>query len=149
MEVRVGDRVRSTSQAKFLGEIWADVFDSDCIVCLQNFDPPQQLPIPTFTFTISNKVEGSGTTEALTIPLRIYNRHLACIAENQINYFLISHFWDESVAVANDSRSSNDEAEILVPRCLWGTFAAVEAEYGPDIELWHDYISIPQWQRDT
>ena len=152
INIWVGDDVRSTTKGRFLQDIWTDYFDSVCLVCSADFNPPQQPPIRTISLLI-----GQGRPEDLidleadpsTIRLRIHNRHLHCIIERQIQYVPVSHAWHERVALAHLSKLSNVEAENIVYASPIQVLMAAMEKLGLDVEVWHDYISVPQWQRDT
>ncbi|KAM3069266.1 hypothetical protein ACMFMG_010774 [Clarireedia jacksonii] len=124
INILVGDHVRSTTKGQFLKHIWTDYFDSGRPEDLTEANPS-------------------------TICLRIHNRHLHCIIERQIQYVPVSHAWHERVALAHISKLSNDEAEEVVYNTAIQILIAATEKLGPNIEVWHDYISVPQWQRDA
>lgn len=150
INICVGDDVRPTTRGRFLQDIWTDTFDSVCMVCSEDFSPPQQAPIRTMSISITQEgLDAFPEPDPSTISLRIHNRHLYCIKERQVQYIPASHAWHEQVALAHLSRLSNNEAERLVRIVPIQTLMAAMDKFGPDVEIWHDYISVPQWQRDT
>jgi hypothetical protein len=150
INIGVGDDVRPTTKGRFLQDIWTDTFDSVCMVCSEDFSPPQKSPIRTISISISQEgLDAFPEPDPSTISLRIHNRHLHCIIERQIQYIPVSHAWHERVALAHLSRLSNNEAERLVHTVPIQTLIAAMDNFGLDVELWHDYVSVPQWQRDT
>ncbi|KAK3364160.1 hypothetical protein B0T25DRAFT_598007, partial [Lasiosphaeria hispida] len=138
--VHVGERVHSTTRRSFLTEIWTDVFDSNCMVCSKDFDPPHEPPIRTIS--IHGLLEGDDNPDPSKISFRIHNRHLHCIVEHGIRYFPVSYAWHEPVALANLTKLSNDEAENLVYEAPAKLLVAAMDKYGLGVELWHDYITI-------
>ena len=112
IKVHVSDDVRPTTKRRFLQDIWTDTFDSNCMVCSEDFIPPRQPPIRTIS--IAGLADGVSEPDPTTISLQIHNRHLRCIIERGIQYIPVSHAWHEPVALANLSKLSNDEAELLV-----------------------------------
>lgn len=150
IQIWVGDDIRYTTKERFLKDIWTDYFESVCMVCFADFNPPQQPSIRTISLLI-----GQGRPEDLvepdpsTIRLRIHNRHLRCIIERQIQYVPVSHAWHERVALAHLSKLSNIEAERFVCDTPIQILMAAMDKLGLNIKIWHDYISVPQWRRGT
>lgn len=71
--------------------------------------------------------------------------HLQCAAANGLVYYAVSHAWDSSVGDAWASRVPTLEAaEVILTRPL-RVLQAVTRRFGPQACIWHDYISIPQW----
>jgi len=137
--------VRSTTTERFLHDIWTGFFDSVCLICSAGFDPPQQPPIRTLSLSFAQDDPDNPSTTFL----RIHNRHLQCIIDNNIQYLPISHVWHQLVSLAHLSKLSNTQAKYLVYRVPVRSLMAAVDKFGLDTEVWHDYISVPQWQSDT
>ncbi|KAL0253428.1 hypothetical protein SLS55_010407 [Diplodia seriata] len=86
---------------------------------------------------------------ALGRTILTFDRHLSCASKT--NYIAISHVWNPTVsAVQNGSGSSAEtqQARVLavqLPMRIWDGVHACS----PGAELWHDYLSVPQWQGDV
>jgi hypothetical protein len=107
VKIRVDDGARPTTNRRYLQDMWMDTFDSNCLVCKEAFDPSREPPIRTISLVDAGVSESNPA-------IQVHNRHLCCIIERQIRYYAVSHAWHEPVALANSSRLSNDEAEVLV-----------------------------------
>lgn len=107
VKIRVDDDARPTTNRRYLQDMWMDTFDSNCLVCKEAFDPSREPPIRTISLVDTGVSESNPA-------IQVHNRHLCCIIERQIRYYAVSHAWHEPVALANSSRLSNDEAEVLV-----------------------------------
>jgi len=145
LHIRLGDEVRSTTKKRFLHDTWTGFFDSVCLICSAGFDPPQQPPIRTLSLSVAQDDPGNTSTTFL----RIHNRHLHCIVKHDIQYIPISHAWHQPVSLAHLSKLSNKQAKHLVYQVPVQSLIAAIDKFGPDTEIWHDYISVPQWQTDT
>lgn len=109
------------------------------------FRASQQPPIRTLSLSFGQDDPGN---PSMTF-LRIHNRHLHCIIEHDIQYIPVSHAWHQPVSLAHLSKLSNNEAKRLVYQVPVRSLIAAIDKFGPDTEIWHDYISVPQWQTDT
>lgn len=147
----VGEESRQTPQSEFLAFIWGTGLDSDCMICEEPFHPQGSPPIRTVSLE-----QSSGThprvidiTQEPIAPgnLRIFNRHLSCMKAQDTNYIPISHAWHEEVAIAQDLHIESLEASRLVYQTPVKTLLALTEKF-PDAEIWHDYLSVPQWQSD-
>lgn len=79
--------------------------------------------------------------------IAVHNRHLGCVPKNCIT--AVSHVWHHAVAIANLKQVATPEATQLVFEIPVQILHAAAAEWGPDVEIWHDYLSTPQWERAT
>jgi len=80
-------------------------------------------------------------------PIRVFNRHLDCIKKQKISYVPVSHAWHENVAAAQDDHVDDVEASRAVYQTPVKTLLALSRRF-PGSEIWHDYLSVPQWQAD-
>lgn len=155
---RVGNERRRIPQSTFLSSIWKDgCLDSACMVCNEPFDftDMSSAPIRTIGFDYSQLSQTQASVIDITQapltphPIRIYNRHLECIKENNIDFIPISHAWHEEIALAQDNGVDNINAAFLAYQVPVKTLLAATRKYGRDVEIWHDYLSVPQWQKKT
>jgi hypothetical protein len=131
---------------KFLHDAWTQGFDTPCTTCKEKFDLATELPV---------RLLGLGPHVSVTDPLRQYlpplyvrNYHLKCLKASDIQYIPVSHPWHSSVAEAYALRTFNAKAAQTCYEAPLRTLMAVQRRFGHDCLLWHDYISIPQWQDD-
>lgn len=147
----VGNESRETSQGSLLSYIWNTGLDSSCVSCGEPFQPSKDVPIRRIGLERNSPLRPSviDITQDPISPwnLRIFNRHFACIKTNKVNYIPISHAWHESVAAAHDTRTESISVARIVYQTPLKTLLAL-AEVSPDCEIWHDYISVPQWRAD-
>ncbi|KAI9775064.1 MAG: hypothetical protein M1839_001456 [Geoglossum umbratile] len=142
--VHIGGRKLELQPHKFLEACWADGFDTPCSVCNAQFDVAKAPPVRTIRLN-GDLRNIPPLTKALP-PLVILNTHLECLKLNGIKYIPISHAWHQPVADAYASRVSNTAAARMVYEIPARTILAAAQRFGPDVQIWHDYISIPQWQ---
>ena len=79
--------------------------------------------------------------------ITVHNRHFDCVPKDCI--MAVSHVWHRPVSVAHLNHVATAEATQLVFEIPVRILRAGAAEWGPDVEIWHDYLSTPQWERDT
>lgn len=112
---------------------------TNCHTCTLPFlggDPP----IRTINIAMS---------DARILGVRVFNRHFTCIKDSSIPFVPVSHVWTDSIREANVNRSHNDAAASKLINTLVALGIGAEPAYGPDVEFWHDYFSVPQWQPDV
>lgn len=95
-----------------------------------------------------------------TIPL--FDRHFRCLLSSKTRYVTVSHVWHPDVsrlqneyaqALALDNHSEDEIASVAhlvreVPARIYvGILDSLRPEEKQDtlLEVWHDYISVPQW----
>ncbi|KAL1622575.1 hypothetical protein SLS56_008686 [Neofusicoccum ribis] len=82
--------------------------------------------------------------------IAIYDRCLECLTSG-ITYVTISHVWDPEVSAAQDSgptaavAASAQKASYSFPL---NVYQGIEDSLGKAVEIWHDYISVPQWNEE-
>lgn len=91
----------------------------------------------------SERVELSSLSEVLLV----YHRHLECLFKST-RYVTISHVWHPGVSELQYKKTAADVdgvaqivREVPVRICLGLAKSAMGS-----FEVWHDYISVPQWQ---
>ncbi|KAK0613553.1 hypothetical protein B0T14DRAFT_526476 [Immersiella caudata] len=148
----VANELRQTPQSSFLSYVWTTGLDSDCLACAQPFHPNGAAPIRTIGLEREATLPPSliDITQQPISPwnLRIFNRHFSCIKAKRISYVPISHAWHESVAAAQDGRTESTDVSRLVFQTPVRTLLALVSKY-PDAEIWHDYLSVPQWRTEV
>ena len=148
-----------TEQA-VLNALWAaiDVNNLKCCQCRSQIDLRDGLA-RTFCLRSQFVTEGqlgscSAIIEVPTLDdqLIICHRHMDCLFK-WTQYVAISHVWHRDVADAQSNKEkstaqTSDVARIIrdVPaRVCQGVFKGL----GKRVEIWHDYISVPQWQDEA
>src|SRR3569833_155356 len=148
----IGRETRYIPQASFLSHIWDTGLDSACELCAEPFHPDGEALIRTVGLERGDPSRPSvvDITQDPISPwnLRIFNRHFSCVKAQKINYVPISHAWHENVATAQDLRLETLEVARLVYQTPVKTLLALSA-ISPDPEIWHDYLSVPQWRPDV
>lgn len=120
----------------------SSLVDEFCDVCGQRFS--------TDSDTVFLKANTSiRTLSSLSKGWRIHNRHIGCIKEATIHYFSISHVWHPEVAMAHCQREQVTKANHTIYATITHILSAVSDKYGQDAEIWHDYVSVPQWRKKT
>lgn len=109
-----------------------------CHACALPFvDEP---PIRTINIVMS---------DARILHVRVFKRHFACIKDSRILFVPVSHVWTDSIRETNANRAHNDSAATKLLSTLVRLGVGAEHGYGPEVEFWHDYFSVPQWQSEV
>lgn len=104
-------------------------------------------------FKLSNETSYSQKIQvpSLSEELLVYHRHLECLAEST-PYIAVSHVWHPEVAKLQHEEKGEpalvaEVAEKLLetPTRICKALATIEQK----LEVWHDYLSVPQWQEDV
>ncbi|KAF7555485.1 hypothetical protein G7Z17_g2171 [Cylindrodendrum hubeiense] len=146
----IGNELRQTPQHSFLSFVWGTGLDSDCVSCGEPFLPGGAPAIRTIGLgDSSSQPSVIDITQDPIAPwnLRIFNRHFCCIEAKRIKYIPISHAWHADVAAAQDLRLDSINVSRLVYQTPVRTLLAIVAKF-PDSEIWHDYLSVPQWRAE-
>ena len=145
--IYLGPQLLKVPYNDLLHNFWGGRLDSPCMICEGPFNDGTGAPVRT----VSIDCEGQESRSNLARPpLRIHNRHLECIDAAQWTKIVpISHAWHEAVAVANESQRSSNTAIDLVIDTPYRALDAVRRRFGTDVEIWHDYLSVPQWKVKT
>jgi hypothetical protein len=144
--VHLDHRKDDYTPESFLQACWTNGFDTSCTVCREGFDLATEPPVRLLSL-------GQHTTAIDPLgkqlpPLFVENYHLRCLKANQVKFIPVSHPWHSSVAEAYALRTFNAKAAQTCYEAPIRTLLAVTRRFGSDCLLWHDYISIPQWQDD-
>jgi len=144
--IQVGKSFHRVRLPELLPFVWGRGLDSDCHVCNRPFRNGQDFLLRTI-----------GRAAPKSPHIRIFNRHFACAHAAGIPYVPISHAWHKEVSDTQasgttrfnfDSRPSDQKATRQVYETTAAVLDAVTRDRSPS-EIWHDYISVPQWQRDV
>ena len=130
----------------FLKKCWTNGFDTPCALCRKEFDLSTEPPVRLLSLA-----QHSEPIDPLTdkLPhLIVKNYHLGCLKADNVKFFPVSHPWHSSIAQAYALRTYNAKAAQTCYEIPIRTLLAVARHFGRDHMLWHDYISIPQWQDD-
>ena len=138
-----------------LNALWAaiDVNNLNCCQCGSQIDLRCGLA-RTFSLRSQDVAESQLCIEVPTLndQLILYHQHMDCLFQST-QYVAVSHCWHRDVADAqyNKKKSTmqiSDVARIIrdVPaRVCQGVFQGL----GKSVEIWHDYISVPQWRDEA
>ncbi|KAL1647107.1 hypothetical protein SLS58_002878 [Diplodia intermedia] len=127
-----------------------------CCACDRPIHP--QPLVRTFRLLDPNSPDdGQNATNrlpALGRTILTFDRHLSCASK--ANYIAVSHVWNKTVSkVQNGEGSDNEIAQtrvlaVQLPTRVWDGVHSSAGEPGASgPELWHDYLSVPQWQADV
>ena len=72
---------------------------------------------------------------------------MKCTQSEDVQYFCISHVWHPDIAKACVDGKSTRTASERCYRNIASTLQALSEKYGFAVEVWHDYVSVPQWRR--
>ncbi|KAI0910731.1 hypothetical protein F4823DRAFT_344956 [Ustulina deusta] len=150
--IYLGSVRQQVAQSRYLSHIWRSGLDSPCAVCHQDFIDKEEPPIRTFTFETDEDL-GEDTSDITQLPIaphpvRVFNRHFKCLKSKRIKYIPISHVWHEGVSQAQVAREPTPIAIRLGYQVPIRSLLALTRHFGR-VEVWHDYISVPQWQTAT
>jgi hypothetical protein len=147
LTIHLGRRKVEYQPEKFLQACWTTGLETPCSICNNEFDiavaPPVRL------LSLERKFNSTEPLTRVLPPLTITNYHLKCLKNTRIKYFPVAHTWHQSIAEAYALRISNPVAAQTCYEIPIRTLLALIRRFGPDTHLWHDYISIPQWQEES
>ena len=138
------DRKVEYDPQQFLQACWTTGFDTPCSICNQEFE--LALAPPVRLLSLNGEFHGTQLLTKALPPLTVTNHHLKCLKAANFKYFPTSHAWHSSVAEAYASRVYNLGAAKACYEVPIRTLLSLIQRFGPHVKLWHDYISIPQWQ---
>lgn len=140
------------SAAEFLRSLWGDV-DVHDLKCCHCGCPIDLSSILARTFCLKTQhvrhAEPGEYTKLIDVPelcdqMVIFHRHLECLFVST-KYVVISHVSHRDVAEAQQHREFLDDVANIIRNVLARVCQGVAAELGEPFEVWHDYISVPQW----
>ncbi|MBE3043244.1 hypothetical protein IMZ48_11875, partial [Candidatus Bathyarchaeota archaeon] len=145
------------SAERLLESLWSGV-DLDKLTCCQCGEriPPDTGLAQTFLLE-SQEPNGLPHARRFDVPalsetILIYHRHFECLFES-VRYASISHVWDTRVAgLQNGGHAAGTAVEEVVKLVLETPVKiclGLSKGLGHSCEIWHDYISVPQWQHEA
>lgn len=149
----------STVDGRYPGEtptletIWCEE-DPNTITCCACGDRIHPKPLMR-TFSIGPRAsettqDPSRKISALERAISIYNRHLECA--HRAKYVAVSHVWNKTVSNVQNGKGSpteKEEARVLAFELPLRIYNGMPKEVRERQEMWHDYISVPQWQQNV
>lgn len=139
IRLSMGGPVLDVRFDQLLSFLWTNRMDTNCHVCARPFE--NEPPIRTF-----RKFQ---EPEEATLHIRVFNRHFLCLEEGKRTFVPVSHVWHDSIRDANKHVKPTRAATSTVLSTLEALFEGAEDAYLPEVEFWHDYVSVPQWERET
>lgn len=146
-----------SSARSFLNSLWSDkhIEESTCCQCGQRINAKDVLA-RTFALENQNPTNSSARqcAEKLEVPIMakvilVYHRHLKCLIATT-PYVAITHVWDAQVAELQDRRAKATCSVVEVAKTVLEAPTRIclglAASLTENFEIWHDYISVPQWQ---
>lgn len=139
----------------FLKSIWsgANLEQPKRWHCGTTIEPEETLA-RTFILESEKPKNERRSSERIDVPnlseaLLVYHRHLDCLFRSTL-YVAISHVWHPGVAELqyNKTCTTTNEVEVaqVVRELPIQIYLGVAKIIPEPFEIWHDYISVPQWQ---
>jgi hypothetical protein len=118
---------------------WSSRLETECHHCHQPFEDEP----PIRTIAQENSIDQMSSSK---LHVKVFNRHFACVQASGTFMVPVSHVWDDSIRTANASKTHNDDAAWTMLRTIEALFKGAQDAYEPEVEFWHDYFSVPQWE---
>ncbi|KAL9116289.1 MAG: hypothetical protein Q9187_007187 [Circinaria calcarea] len=143
-----------TTAWAFLQSTWAGI-EADRLICCHCGHRIESAQVLARTFTIESRgiSNRKPCAEKILVPrlsdaMIVYHRHLSCLFQST-RYIAISHVWHPLVAdlqyKKSAATSSIDLVEQIVRELPVRIAQSLTSSLPGDLEIWHDYISVPQW----
>jgi hypothetical protein len=142
--VYIGNKKNVFTPEEFLLACWTVGFDTSCAICRKSFELATEPPVRLLG--LGQHMEAPDPLTKELPPISVNNYHLRCLQANQVKFVPVSHPWHPSIAEAYALRIFNAKAAQTCYEVPARTLLAVIRRFRSDCLLWHDYISIPQWQ---
>ncbi|KAL8308238.1 hypothetical protein RB593_006520 [Gaeumannomyces tritici] len=135
-----------------LEDLWYDADSTAlrCCECGEAFGTNTDALVRTFrVFDEMNQCLGA--SRVISTPpgvLVLYDRHLECLLKAKVPYITISHVWDTEVSATQYKGRHSPQDEVVRHKALnFPTHIArsISQSVQENRELWHDYVSVPQW----
>ncbi|OCT45076.1 hypothetical protein CLCR_05972 [Cladophialophora carrionii] len=144
-----------------LGAVWcrAEREDEVCYTCggligattlFRTFQVERSNPRPV-------SMPGSRRRWALGRTIAVFDRHFECAQTHHVAYVTVSHVWHKLISTLHscgteqlhDNPETATEASNLIFREIIAVYDGFCESYGRPLEMWLDYLSIPQWAHET
>lgn len=147
----------TSTSFSFLKSLWSGISlsNSTCCHCSK---PISSDRILARTFALqSQRPASSSHAEAISVPslsetLLIYHRHLECLFSCETDFIVISHVWHPPVSILQYTESAEgldvDQVAQIVREEPTRIALGLRFTFDAGVDIWHDYISVPQWQSD-
>ncbi|KAL9094076.1 MAG: hypothetical protein Q9165_003746 [Trypethelium subeluteriae] len=143
-----------TDAMSFFNSLWSG--SNKTLVCNHCGEQISSEEALARTFTIKSQMDTEEKLCAEEIPvptlsevILIYHRHLGCLFDST-PYVAMSHVWHEQVADLQYRRDTTvlcaDDVANIVREVPCRIYRGLTTVFTEDFEVWHDYISVPQWQ---
>ncbi|KAF5236108.1 hypothetical protein FAUST_6718 [Fusarium austroamericanum] len=125
--------------------------DLECLLCGKSF---------TFGALIRTfRIEPCGPHDpgySIIVPtsrgdIVFFDRHMDCIRSHKTPFVAVSHVWDPIISKVQQQQNTDGDAAEATRRALEISVKICDALKGAghvDVELWLDYLSVPQWSTD-
>jgi hypothetical protein len=142
VEAIVGELTYTVRIDAILDFFWTQSRTPDlvCQVCSRPFDEEVGPSIRTVSID-----EACYNGAAPIQRIRVHDRHRRCIVEKGNNFLAVSHVWHEVVRDAHESGQSSLAACNQVYNSTFKILQSSRENFGPNTEIWHDYLCVPQW----
>ncbi|WYZ39670.1 hypothetical protein EsH8_IV_000011 [Colletotrichum jinshuiense] len=126
-----------------------DESDVHCCVCTKGFS--EEALIRTFQLLPQGQERQHGTKILRTtdgLDLVLYDRHLPCLLNENVQYITVSHVWHEGVSDTQNQGYlglQDPDVQRLVVHVPTEMARSISKALRKNVEVWHDYISVPQW----
>jgi hypothetical protein len=137
--VSVSDDTKEIAFEDILPYFWSSRLETDCYHCHQPFEDEP----PIRTIAQENSVDQMSSSK---LHVKVFSRHFACVQASGTFMVPVSHVWDDSIRTANASKTHNDDAAWTMLRTIEALFKGAQDAFEPEVEFWHDYFSVPQWE---
>ncbi|KAK8202424.1 hypothetical protein IWZ01DRAFT_516362 [Phyllosticta capitalensis] len=140
-----------TSKTLGIADLWFNpTLDQRCFECDGEFSRDEAV---IRTFALYDGQETPKSRKGLLFSkeegeIVLYHRHHECLNAKATKYVTISHTWLASVSASQNYvfYECGEEDAYFKPLQLC---RLISQHLGPGTEIWHDYISIPQWSYDA
>lgn len=146
LKVSVGSSVRRVPIADILDFFWTQSQTSGlvCDICARPFNRELGPSIRTISVQEDSYQDGAPISD-----ICVTDRHRHCLQASGDSYVPISHVWHEPVRTAHETGKSSPEACNLVYQSPLKILQSARKSFGPGTQIWHDYLSVPQWCSDV
>ncbi|KAK3720797.1 hypothetical protein LTR37_003460 [Vermiconidia calcicola] len=99
---------------------------------------------------------GLQAVSALGKTIVLTDRHLGCLHFSDVKYISVSHVWDKLISdvqyqgpvINGDSNLEHSKVANLVFQTVIDIYEGIAEQVCEPFEVWHDYVSVPQWANE-